>query len=154
MSRSLEVWYLPGSTRLLRSLISILDNELCRGRWNRTNPLHLHRRKETRENKYNEHHESWKVKRDESRNVSKFKQRELATNCMKHLSNCLKHEKEGVNNSKIQKEARMEELEEHWNGLQLWFLKTCEPNSFQSSLFMFSTLNTMLGRHYKIEQLL
>ena len=74
--------------------------------------------------KYNEQHESWKVKRDESRNVSKFKQRELATNCMKHLSNCLKHEKEGVNNSKIQKQAKVEELEEGWNGLQLWFLKT------------------------------
>ena len=67
--------------------------------------------------KYNEQHESWKVKRDEWRNVSKFKQRELATNCMKHLSNCLKHEKEGVNNSKIQKEAKVEELEEGWNGL-------------------------------------
>ena len=43
---------------------------------------------------------------------------------MKHLSNCLKHEKGGVNNSKIQKEAKVEELEEGWNGLQLWFLKT------------------------------
>ena len=43
---------------------------------------------------------------------------------MKHLSNCLKHKKEGVNNSKIQKEAKVEELEEGWNGLQLWFLKT------------------------------
>ena len=62
--------------------------------------------------------------KETSRNVSKFKQRELATNCMKHLSNCLKHEKEGVNNSKIQKEAKVEELEEGWNGLQLWFLKT------------------------------
>ena len=36
---------------------------------------------------------------------------------MKHRSNCLKHEKEGVNNSKIQKKARIEELEEDWNGL-------------------------------------
>ena len=35
----------------------------------------------------------------------------------------LKHEKEGVNNSKIQKKAKVE-LEEGWNGLQLWFLKT------------------------------
>ena len=42
----------------------------------------------------------------------------------RYLSNCLKHEKEGVNNSKIQKEAKVEELEEGWNGLQLWFLKT------------------------------
>lgn len=44
---------------------------------------------------------------------------------MKRQSNCLKHEKEGVNNSKLQKEARMEELEKDWNGLQMWVLKSC-----------------------------
>ena len=70
---------------------------------------------------------------------------------MKHLSNCLKHEKEGVNNSKIQKEAKVEELEEGWNGLQLWFLKT---NSFSKFILDVFNVNTMLGGHYKTEQLL
>ena len=36
----------------------------------------------------------------------------------------------------IQKEARMDKLEEDWNGLQLWFLKTCSPNSFSKFIFV------------------
>ena len=49
----------------------------------------------------------------------------------------------------VQKELRMDKLEEDWNGLQLWFFKkTCQSNSFfQSSFLLFVTFYILLGRH-------
>ena len=40
------------------------------------------------------------------------------------LSEKKKTLKEVINNTAIQKKARMDKLEKDWNGLQLWFLKT------------------------------
>ena len=37
---------------------------------------------------------------------------------------------------KYKRRLRMDKLDEDWNGLQLWFLKTCKPNSFSKFIFV------------------
>ena len=77
-----------------------------------------------------------------SRNLSTFRQREPLPNWVKHTNitaqNLLNEEKIPL---QIQKEARMDRLKEDWNGLQLWFLKTCKPNRFSKFIVVWYVWN-------------
>ena len=45
-------------------------------------------------------------------------------------------------------EAQMDKREGNWIGLELCFLKTCQPNSFSNFIFVVCYVDTMLGRHF------
>ena len=48
---------------------------------------------------------------------------------------------------------RMGKTEDDWNGLKLGFLKTVQPNIFQSLSLLFATSKIMLRRHICLESL-